>query len=161
VPDIVEISRLTASQRRARSCCAVRCHWRLARQCEAFMSVKPSKQKTRRHFEEFLTSESRSIVNASHWRASPPRHPTKALGRPTLRNSSRLPVGSRLNDRSQGLSVLPLDPDRVFCVMLHDVAPRWEKQVDIFIETFAPLVGTSMAAAVVPCWGGQPLVDRD
>ena len=55
----------------------------------------------------------------------------------------------------------PLEPHRVFCVMLHDVAPLFEKQVDHFIETFSPLLGTAMAAAVVPCWGGVPLVEQD
>jgi len=48
-----------------------------------------------------------------------------------------------------------------FCVMLHDVAPCFAAEVDQFSETLAPLVGNTMAAAVVPCWGGTPLTDRD
>lgn len=53
------------------------------------------------------------------------------------------------------------DPTRVFCVMLHDVAPRFQKEVDVFVETLAPQLGTAMAAGVVPCWAGEPLVERD
>lgn len=53
------------------------------------------------------------------------------------------------------------DPTQVFCVMLHDVAPRWEPEVDKFIETLSPLIGNQMAGAVVPCWGGEPIVERD
>jgi predicted deacetylase len=48
-----------------------------------------------------------------------------------------------------------------FCVMLHDVAPCFASEVDQFAETLSPLVGTTMAAAVVPCWGGTPLTDDD
>lgn len=48
-----------------------------------------------------------------------------------------------------------------FCVMLHDVAPCFESEVDQFADTLAPLVGNIMAAAVVPCWGGAPLTHRD
>jgi predicted deacetylase len=54
-----------------------------------------------------------------------------------------------------------LDFSRSFCVMLHDVAPIYETHVATFTKSLAPLVGNAMAAAVVPCWGGVPLGEKD
>src|SRR5262245_22521429 len=54
-----------------------------------------------------------------------------------------------------------IDFSRSFCVMLHDVAPVFEPQVAAFTRAMAPLVGNAMSAAVVPCWGGEPLAERD
>src|SRR5215831_4521477 len=53
------------------------------------------------------------------------------------------------------------DISRSFSVMLHDVAPIYADEVATFTKTLAPLVGNSMSAAVVPCWGGEPLADKD
>lgn len=55
----------------------------------------------------------------------------------------------------------PLDVRQSFCVMLHDVAPRFAPQVAEFTRTLSPLVGNAMSAAMVPCWDGEPLADRD
>lgn len=54
-----------------------------------------------------------------------------------------------------------IDASRQFCVMLHDVAPLYEDHVDMFTKTLSPYIGNKMSAAVVPCWGGKPLTDRD
>lgn len=54
-----------------------------------------------------------------------------------------------------------VDPRRVFCVMLHDVAPRFQRETDIFVEALSPLVGTCMTAGVVPCWAGEVMTERD
>lgn len=54
-----------------------------------------------------------------------------------------------------------LDVSRSFCVMLHDVAPIYESHVATFTQAMAPLVGNAMSAAVVPCWAGVPLCDKD
>jgi predicted deacetylase len=53
------------------------------------------------------------------------------------------------------------DPTGIFCVMLHDVAPRFRREVDVFVETLSPLIGNAMTAAVVPCWGGEPITEQD
>ena len=53
------------------------------------------------------------------------------------------------------------DVSQSFCVMLHDVAPIFAQQIAAFTQALAPLVGNAMAAAVVPCWGGVPLAERD
>jgi predicted deacetylase len=45
--------------------------------------------------------------------------------------------------------------------MLHDVAPIYESHVATFTQALAPLVGNAMSAAVVPCWGGVPLAEKD
>lgn len=45
--------------------------------------------------------------------------------------------------------------------MLHDVAPIYASHVATFTEAMAPLIGTAMSAAVVPCWAGVPLSDKD
>lgn len=55
----------------------------------------------------------------------------------------------------------PLDVRHSFCVMLHDVAPRFAKHVADFTRTLSPLVGNAMSAAVVPCWDGEPLAEAD
>lgn len=55
----------------------------------------------------------------------------------------------------------PLDVSKSFCIMLHDVAPLYESHVATFTKSLAPLVGNAMAAAVVPCWGGVPLCEKD
>jgi len=57
--------------------------------------------------------------------------------------------------------ISPVDFSRTFCVMLHDVAPLYEAHVAQFTETLSPLIGNVMSAAVVPCWGGQELTERD
>ena len=54
-----------------------------------------------------------------------------------------------------------VDISQSFCVMLHDVAPIYAEHVATFTKSLAPLVGTTMSAAVVPCWAGVPLCDRD
>ncbi len=48
-----------------------------------------------------------------------------------------------------------------FCVMLHDVAPIYAEHVATFTKSLAPMVGNMMAAAVVPCWAGVPLCEKD
>lgn len=53
------------------------------------------------------------------------------------------------------------DPTQVFSVVLHDVAPRFAKEVDIFVEALSPRIGTAIAGAVVPCWGGEALAEHD
>jgi len=45
--------------------------------------------------------------------------------------------------------------------MLHDVAPIYAEHVAAFTKSLAPLVGNAMSAAVVPCWAGVPLCDKD
>ncbi len=45
--------------------------------------------------------------------------------------------------------------------MLHDVAPIYASHVATFTQAMAPLVGNAMTAAVVPCWAGEPLAERD
>ncbi len=55
----------------------------------------------------------------------------------------------------------PLDVSQSFCVMLHDVAPLYASHVATFTKSLSPLVGNAMSAAVVPCWGGVPLCDKD
>ncbi|MBS0266241.1 MAG: DUF2334 domain-containing protein [Planctomycetes bacterium] len=61
------------------------------------------------------------------------------------------------------MNLLPpnFDVSQSFSVMLHDVAPIYESHVATFTRTLAPLIGNSMAAAVVPCWAGEPLQERD
>ena len=59
------------------------------------------------------------------------------------------------------MNTLPLDVSRSFCVMLHDVAPIYASHVATFTEAMAPLIGTAMSAAVVPCWAGVPLGESD
>ena len=56
---------------------------------------------------------------------------------------------------------MTLDCSRFFCVMLHDVAPVYERHVGQFTSTLSPLIGNQMSAAVVPCWDGQELTERD
>ena len=53
------------------------------------------------------------------------------------------------------------DVSQSFCVMLHDVAPIYESHVDTFTRSMSPMVGNKMSAAVVPCWGGVPLSEKD
>jgi predicted deacetylase len=53
------------------------------------------------------------------------------------------------------------DLSRSFCVMLHDVAPIYESHVATFTKSLSPMVGNAMAAAVVPCWGGVSLGEKD
>jgi predicted deacetylase len=55
----------------------------------------------------------------------------------------------------------PPDVSQSFCVMLHDVAPLYSSHVATFTKSLAPMVGNAMAAAVVPCWGGVPLGEKD
>ena len=54
-----------------------------------------------------------------------------------------------------------IDFATTFSVMLHDVAPIYAAHVSEFTRSLAPLVGNSMSAAVVPCWAGVPLAERD
>ncbi len=54
-----------------------------------------------------------------------------------------------------------IDISQSFCVMLHDVAPIYAEHVATFTRSMAPLVGNAMSAAIVPCWGGVPLQERD
>jgi len=54
-----------------------------------------------------------------------------------------------------------INVSKSFCVMLHDVAPLYAEHVATFTRSMAPLVGNAMSAAVVPCWGGVPLQERD
>ncbi len=53
------------------------------------------------------------------------------------------------------------DVSRSFCVMLHDVAPIYAEHVATFTKSMSPLIGNVMSAAVVPCWAGVPLADKD
>ena len=54
-----------------------------------------------------------------------------------------------------------IDVSNSFCVMLHDVAPIYASHVATFTRALSPLVGNMMSAAVVPCWGGVALAERD
>lgn len=58
-------------------------------------------------------------------------------------------------------SMPSVDLSQSFSVMLHDVAPIYENHVATFTRTLSPLIGNTMAAAVVPCWGGVPLAAKD
>ncbi|MFN0052395.1 MAG: hypothetical protein ACKV0T_09390, partial [Planctomycetales bacterium] len=42
-----------------------------------------------------------------------------------------------------------------FCVILHDVTPVFASEVNSILEQLAPVVGESLAGAVVPCWHGN------
>ncbi len=66
-------------------------------------------------------------------------------------------------DRAMSVTELrqSIDPTNIFCVMLHDVAPRFQREVDQFVETLSPLIGTAMSAGVVPCWAGEPITESD
>jgi predicted deacetylase len=55
----------------------------------------------------------------------------------------------------------PIDFSKSFCVMLHDVAPIYDSHVATFTQSMAPMIGNAMSAAVVPCWGGVPLKEKD
>ena len=44
-----------------------------------------------------------------------------------------------------------------FCVVLHDVAPIFKPQIEKIVRKMRPLIGSQMAAAVVPCWHGRLL----
>lgn len=48
-----------------------------------------------------------------------------------------------------------------FYVTLHDVAPRFTGEIEAFVKALAPMIGRRMAAAVVPCWYGDPIDDGD
>lgn len=48
-----------------------------------------------------------------------------------------------------------------FYVALHDVAPRFSKQIAAIAEALSPLIGSNMAAAVVPRWHGRPIGPDD
>jgi predicted deacetylase len=54
-----------------------------------------------------------------------------------------------------------IDYSKSFSVMLHDVAPLYEEHVATFTKSLSPLIGNKMSAAVVPCWGGVPLGEKD
>ncbi|AMV18561.1 DUF2334 domain-containing protein [Planctomyces sp. SH-PL14] len=71
------------------------------------------------------------------------------------------PVGAADSRPAMNDNTPPLDVSKSFCVMLHDVAPIYASHVATFTEAMAPLVGTAMSAAVVPCWAGVPLCDND
>lgn len=43
----------------------------------------------------------------------------------------------------------------LFCVVIHDVAPVFAREVDVILERLGPLAGRNLSAAVVPCWHGQ------
>ena len=45
--------------------------------------------------------------------------------------------------------------------MLHDVAPIYASHVATFTRSMSPLVGNTMSAAVVPCWAGVALAERE
>lgn len=49
----------------------------------------------------------------------------------------------------------------LFHVSIHDVAPVWAAEIDAIFAALTPLAGTTMSAAVVPCWGGEPFQARD
>lgn len=51
--------------------------------------------------------------------------------------------------------------DRSFYVVLHDVAPRFADQISRVADALAPLIGTRLAAAIVPCWHGEPITAAD
>jgi predicted deacetylase len=53
------------------------------------------------------------------------------------------------------------DVSQSFCVMLHDVAPIYDTHVATFTKSLAPMVGNVMSAAVVPCWAGVALAEKD
>ena len=54
-----------------------------------------------------------------------------------------------------------LDLSQSFCVMLHDVAPVYAEHVATFTKSLSPMIGNAMSAAVVPCWAGEPLGEKD
>jgi hypothetical protein len=51
--------------------------------------------------------------------------------------------------------------NRSFYVVLHDVAPCFASQISAIVDALEPLIGTRLAAAVVPCWHGEPIGDDD
>lgn len=46
--------------------------------------------------------------------------------------------------------------DDIFHVVIHDVTPQLIAPVTAILDQLAPLVQSAVAAAVVPCWGGEP-----
>src|SRR5436305_6756014 len=53
----------------------------------------------------------------------------------------------------------PTPPHRLLLASIHDVAPRFESEVDRLIDLLAPHVGTRLAMLVVPNhWGDAPIV---
>lgn len=58
-------------------------------------------------------------------------------------------------------AIQPVDVSQSFSVMLHDVAPIYEEHVATFTRSLSPMIGNQMSAALVPCWAGKPLCERD
>ena len=48
-----------------------------------------------------------------------------------------------------------------FCVVVHDVTPRFARDVDTILGQLTPLVGQQLASAVVPRWHGRAATGGD
>lgn len=53
------------------------------------------------------------------------------------------------------------DHDRVYLVIVHDVAPPFVESLRTITRALDPLVGRQVAGAVVPCWHGWAHIDAD
>ena len=51
--------------------------------------------------------------------------------------------------------LLDHQPQSDFYVVIHDVAPRFAAEIQLILTALSPLVGTHLAAAVVPAWHGD------
>ncbi|RMI32275.1 DUF2334 domain-containing protein [Nocardia stercoris] len=49
----------------------------------------------------------------------------------------------------------------LFHVSVLDVAPVWASEIAEILDAVQPMIGTSLSAAVVPCWGGEPFTAAD
>lgn len=62
----------------------------------------------------------------------------------------------------KGLGVTMSDGHtRHFCVVVHDVAPRWRPEVDQILVRLRPLVGQCVGGAIVPSWHGRHPCEAD
>jgi len=50
-------------------------------------------------------------------------------------------------------------PQRLLLASIHDVAPRFEREIDQLVERLCPIVGSRLALLVIPNhWGSSPIV---
>ena len=53
---------------------------------------------------------------------------------------------------------MTLVPERLLLASIHDVSPRFEREVDLLAAELEPFVGTCFAMLVVPNhWGSAPI----
>ena len=55
------------------------------------------------------------------------------------------------------MSISPIDPNRTFYVVLHDVTPRFSDAIHQVVDLMEPLIGNNIGASVVPQWHGDSL----